>query len=290
MSTLRLSWGGLNRTRQLVQVLAVLFLVAVPVLNWLGVHWLLGTLYSLSIGELDMADPAMALQSILLTGTFWVPLLLAAAIPVALAVAFGRVFCSWICPYNTLLEWLDRVEKRVLRKRWLRRHRRGPGHNPRRALYWGIFGALLIATVVVGLPVLACLSAPGILSSQLSQAILGMGAGLELALVALLLVVEVAIARRVWCTYACPVGATLSLVRTPWTMRVVHDDARCTCPAGAAPCSVACPLGLVPRQGASLAPFCYNCGSCVAACEKARRGALRFGFTRGRDMTPTEVP
>lgn len=289
MTPRRFSYRTLNRTRQLFQLLAVVFLVAIPVLNWLGVHWLLGTLYSLSIGALDIADPAMAIQSVLLTGSVYVPLLLAAALPAVLALAFGRVFCSWVCPYNTLLDWLDRLESRVLRKRWVGKHRRDAGGNPRRVIYWTIFGALLVAALAMGLPVLAYLSAPGILSSQLSQGILGMGVGLELALVALLLAAEVAIARRLWCTYACPVGAALSLFRVPWTLHVAHDEARCTCPAGAAPCSVACPLGLVPREAGSLAPSCYNCGSCVAACEKSRRGALSFSFTRDNNRKPTEV-
>lgn len=289
MKRIRFSYRSLNRARQLFQVLALLFLVAVPVLNWLGVHWLLGTLYSLSIGALDIADPAMALQSILLTGSFYIPLLLAAALPVVLALAFGRVFCSWVCPYNSLMDWLDRAEGKLFRKRWLRGHRRDPGGNPRRAIYWAVFGALLLAMLVVGVPLLAYLSAPGILSSALSQGILGMGVGLELALVALLVVAELAIARRVWCKYACPVGATLSLARVPWTLHVAHDSERCTCPAGAAPCSIACPLGLVPREAGRLAPYCYNCGSCVAACEKTRRGALSFSFSRDENMKPVEV-
>jgi ferredoxin-type protein NapH len=289
VSAVPISYRALNRTRTGVQVLAVAFLVAVPVLNWLGVHWLLGTLYSLSIGGLDIADPAMALQSFLLTRSVYVPLLLAVVIPVGIALAFGRVFCSWICPYNTIHDWLDRIERRVLRGRWLRRHRRVAGRNPRRAVYWAVFATLLIVTALVGLPVLAYLSAPGILSSQLSRAILGPGVGPELALVAALMGLEVVIARRVWCTYACPVGATLALFRTPRTLRVIHHEARCTCPAGASPCTVACPLGLVPRRDETLAPYCYTCGACVAACEKTRRGALSFGFVPERHMTPTEV-
>ncbi|MFW6330308.1 MAG: 4Fe-4S binding protein [Gemmatimonadota bacterium] len=283
------SYRRLNTARKAFQVLAVAFLVAVPILNWLGVHWLLGTLYSLSIGELDIADPAMALQTVLLTGTFWVPLLLAAAIPVLLALVFGRVFCSWICPYNTLIEWMDGLEKRVFRSRWLKKRRRPAEGNPRRAIYWTIFGGLLLATLLAGLPLLAWLSAPGILSSQLSQGILGMGLGLELVLVLGLLVLEVAIARRFWCKYACPVGATLALARAPWTLHVAHDDERCGCPRGAEACHIACPLGLQPRAAESLAPYCYNCGSCVAACEKTRRGALRFSFARESNPTRTEV-
>lgn len=101
---------------------------------------------------------------------------------------------------------------------------------------------------------------------------------MEMALVAGLVVGELAIARRLWCKYACPVGATLSLFRSPKTMRVVRDAERCGCKPGAEACRVACPLGLVPLH-TGLAPYCYNCGSCIASCEKARQGALRFSFS-----------
>lgn len=274
----RLSWGALERARKVFQAAAVAFVVAVPLLNWLGVHWILGTLYSISVGELDIADPAMALQVALLTRSIYLPLLVAALLPVALALLFGRVFCSWICPHNTLLDWADTVHRRLARSRWLRRHRRPAGANPPSKAYWATYATLLVVAVATGVPLLAWLSPPGVLSSQVSQAVLGMGVGGELALVAGLLAVEAWIARRVWCKYACPVGATLSLLRMPRTLRVVHDPSRCACPAGAEPCHVACPLGLVPRQADTLPPFCYNCGSCVAACEKTRRGALRLAF------------
>jgi ferredoxin-type protein NapH len=272
-----LSYRNLDRIRKGFQVFAVLFLVAVPVLNWMGVHLVVGTLYAISIGALDIADPMMALQATLLTREVFIPLLLAAAIPVLLALVFGRVFCSWMCPFNTIQEWLDSAKERLFKRRWLKSRRRPARPNPRPALYWGIYAGLVAVTLLVGLPLMAWLSAPGILSSQISHAVFGMGVGLELALVGGLVVGEFALARRVWCKYACPVGATLSLCRTPWTLQVVRDAEKCTCKSGSEACQIVCPLGLTPLAG-GLAPSCYNCGSCIAACEKMRRGALSFGF------------
>jgi ferredoxin-type protein NapH len=272
-----LSYRRLDRIRKGFQLFAVLFLVAVPVLNWMGVRWVVGTLYSISIGGLDIADPMMALQATLLTREVFVPLLLAAAIPVLLALVFGRVFCSWMCPFNTIQEWLDSARRRLFKSRWLKSRRRRAPRNPRPVVYWSIFAGLLAAALLAGLPLLAWLSAPGILSTQVSHAVFGMGLGMELALVAGLVVGEFALARRVWCKYACPVGATLSLCRTPWTLRVVRDAEKCQCKTGGEACQIVCPLGLTPLAG-GLAPSCFNCGSCIAACEKMRRGALSFGF------------
>lgn len=275
----------LNRIRSGVQIFSLLFLVAVPVLNWLGVHWVLGTLYSISIGELDIADPVMALQTILLTEQLYVPLLLAAAVPMVLALIFGRVFCSWMCPQNTFSEWIERVRKRFFRARWMQAHRTVAEHNPHPVWYWSIFAALLLITLVAGLPLLSYLSAPGIISSQIAQAILGMGIGLELGLVALILFVETVFARRIWCKYLCPVGAMLALFQTKRTLHLKHNEAHCTCKHDIEPCHLVCPLGLVSKLE-HVYPYCYNCGLCVGACEKTGKGALTLGFGE----TSTEAP
>jgi ferredoxin-type protein NapH len=267
----------LNRARRVAQVAMLAVLVAIPLLSAAGIHWLIGTLYALSIGPLDIADPAMALQTLLLTRSVYLPLLLAAALPVALALVLGRVFCSWLCPYNTLAEWADGLQRRFFRKRWARLRRRAPAANPRPAVYWGIFGGLLVLTLLAGLPLLAFLSAPGILSSQLSQAMLGAGVGLELALVGGVLAAEIAVARRFWCKYACPVGATLALCHTRWTLRIRREPAACACRVGGEACRAVCPLGLAPTAG-EVHPYCFNCGACLAACEKVRNHALTFAF------------
>jgi ferredoxin-type protein NapH len=271
------SYVRLQNARRAMQLLVVLLLVAVPLLNLAGIHWVVGSLYSISIFELDIADPAMALQTTLLTRELYGPLLLAAAVPAALALVFGRVFCSWMCPYGTLVELGGWVRSKLpLRRRGATRHTAVPS-NPRPFIYWTVFAVLLITVLAAGLPLLSYLSAPGILSSQLSQGILGFGFGIELALVGGLLLAEVALARRYWCKYACPVGAGLSLFRGRRTMRVVRQAERCGCKPGGEACRAVCPLGLAPKEGDAY-PYCFNCGQCLKACEKMRRSALSFGF------------
>jgi polyferredoxin len=158
--------------------------------------------------------------------------------------------------------------------------RAGVPANPRPFIYWTIFAGLVLVTLVAGLPLLSYLSAPGILSSQLSQGILGLGLGIELALVGGLVIAEVALAKRYWCKYACPVGAGLSLFRGSRTMRVVREAERCGCKPGGEACRSVCPLGLSPKDG-DIYPYCFNCGTCLKACEKMRRSALGFGFGPG---------
>ncbi len=278
----------LNTARKAVQILSVLFLIAVPVLNWMGIHAILGTLYSISIGELDIVDPAMAFQTILLTREVYGPLLVAILVPIGLALVFGRVFCSWICPHNTISEWLDALHLRLSKKRWREAHPARVQVNPHPVYTWGLLGVLALLMMVLGFPLLSYLSMPGIISSQISQAILGMGIGLELGLVVLVLVIEFVLFRRVWCAFLCPVGAVLSMFRTRYTLRVHHDAARCDCRQGSEPCHYLCPLDLAPKH-AHLYPNCFNCGICVAMCEKLGKRALTFALGTNTEANDGET-
>ena len=273
-----MTYRTLDRLRKATQLATFGFLLLLPILLLRDITWILGSFYSLSIGELQIADPMMALQSVLTSGRLHVPLLLAAAVPATLALVLGRVFCSWACPQNTLSEWIEAAEKRLFRKRWQRHVQRPIEHNPRPVLYWGIFAGLVLLTLVAGFPLLGTLSMPGIISTQISQGFLGFGLGIELLLVAGILAVEIAVGRRLWCKYVCPVGACLSLFRAGKTLHLHHDPELCHCRGSVKPCHMACPLGLSPRK-AGLYPFCFNCGRCARVCEKTGSRSLTLCFS-----------
>ncbi len=273
----------LNHLRQVAQILSIIFFLAIPILNGWGIHAILGTLYSLSIGGLDIADPVMVLQTILLTKEIYLPLLLAGLLPIVIALIFGRVFCSWICPQNTISEWIDTLEKKMFPKRWRRVHHFKRGNNPSAIWYWLILSLFIVLAPILGFPLLSYLSAPGIITSTISQGILGMGTGLEIAIVLLIFIVEAALLRRWWCKYVCPVGAFLALFRGRKTLRLSYDHARCDCKPGTAPCYSVCPLHLAPKETERIYPYCFNCGLCVAFCERTGGAlTLQLGETKNR--------
>lgn len=274
----------LQRYRRLTQALAVAVLVAIPVLNLLGIHWLLGSLYSISIGELTITDPLMVLQTVLLTKSVGIGLLVAIVLPVVIALLFGRVFCSWLCPHNTIAEWLDALEWRLWRRRWVQRHRQAAPGNPPRWRIWLAFSGLLLLVVIFAFPLLTYLSSPGIISTQVARLIAGWGVGLELGLVGLVLVGEWLIGRRYWCSQLCPVGMCLGLFHTRKSLQVRHDPAACRCKSGSQPCHYICPLQLSPKSD-NLYPACFNCGLCIGVCEKTGNFSLSFAFAPASPAT-----
>ncbi|MBL1211821.1 MAG: 4Fe-4S binding protein [Ignavibacteriae bacterium] len=267
----------LNKYRKAMQVFSLLFLIAVPILILLDIRYIIGNLYSISIWEIDIVDPSMVIQTIILSKEFYIPLIIAAIIPIALALIFGRVFCSWMCPYNTLLELLElRSIKRIQRK--LFKRKKSKNKNPRTYIYWTIFSVIIISTLLIGLPIFTWFSMPGIISSEIFAAIIGLGIGIDLLIFGIIFLSEVVLGNRYWCKYVCPVGASLSLFRTKYTMKITYNESVCDCAAYAEPCAGNCPLNLRPKEK-MLYPYCFNCGRCIKVCEQTGNQALTFAFT-----------
>lgn len=261
----------LTSIRRIVQVCLLLLLFVVPLLNQHGITFLNGTLYSFAIGPLWITDPAIGLQTLFTTRALDLTLLLSLLLPVALALACGRVFCGWLCPQNFISEMADAVAGRLKIRRVLH-------PAPTATVRFVMLGSILLFAAVVGLPLVSLLSAPGILSVQAARLVLEKTLGAELALVGCIVMVELFLVRRAWCNFFCPVGTVLGFFRVRRTMKVAfseEDGRHCTrCHA----CAQACQLGLDPVAG-GLYPQCHNCGACIEACKiDSNRKPLFFQF------------
>jgi ferredoxin-type protein NapH len=202
--------------------------------------------------------------------------LILALIPVIIAFAAGKVFCSWICPYNLIAEWADRLRRRIRPSSV-----RTQNSNPRTWIYWGILAGIIVIVILTGIPLITFISMPGLISAQTSDLILAGELGIELALVPAVLIIEVFVLERFWCRFACPVGSTLAIFRTPRTLSVSYEGKKCQfqCSGSASRsvCNEACPVQLNPKRS-GLYPYCYNCGACIEACQTHGGSALQFRF------------
>ncbi len=269
---------SLPRWRRRVQVATLAALFVIPILNILKIHFIKGTFYSLDVGDLSLADPLAVFQAAFAARMISGHMLVSLAVPLLVLALFGRVWCSWFCPYYLLVDWLMALRRR-LGLRELRRPfspRRVRGTVKVRLLFFS--GAVLLAGVA-GIPLLNLISAPGIISSQMLVLLKFGYLTFEAAFIAALLIGELFIAHRFWCRFFCPSGTCLSLLRPGSGMRVAPAGGRCT-DCGA--CTAACPMELDPRYD-GLNQLCHNCGACIAACPENRHGdTLRFLFGPSR--------
>ena len=270
-------YNKLNFYRKTVQIFSLAFLVAVPILVVNEIYSIIGTLYSITIFSIDIVDPAMALQTTLLTREFIEVLIVGIIIPIVLAGIFGKVFCSWMCPFNTLSEYWQKLTSKFFRKRYRKIKLQVKDENPNPVIFWSILISFFVVSIILDFPLITFLSAPGIISSEISHFIMGMGLGLELLFVLLIIFLEGIIFKRYWCKYVCPVGGVLSIFRFRKTLQLHYNPEVCSCATNSEPCSLSCPLDLSPKSK-NLYPYCFNCGECIKICEKTGSGALSFSF------------
>jgi ferredoxin-type protein NapH len=259
--------------RRCVQAAFLCLLVAVPWLVNHGITFISGTLYSMSIGPLDMTDPLSGFQVILLTFSLTSSLLLSMAVPILFTLIFGRIFCGWLCPQNLFSELADMASKKIIRKRLF-------SAAPSPLSRYIVLVLVLAGCFAVGYPLANLISAPGIISVQIGNLVAAGTIGAEAALIGIILLGEMFILRRFWCNHVCTVGTFLGFFRTGKTLRVSFSEAEHQC-IRCDECVSACQLGLNPMAG-KIYPQCHVCGDCIAACETATDKANPLSYTFSR--------
>jgi MauM/NapG family ferredoxin protein len=306
-----LSARAWRRLRQVVQILALLsFLLLFVYANAQRPQHFWADLFS-------RLDPLLMLTATL-AGRALVGGLVLAGATLLLTLLFGRVWCGWLCPLGTCLEWLRprRAPRKIPSERW------------RAAKYLLLFAILLAATLGNQTPVL--LDPITILNRTLATAawpalryavVQGeaflyqfspLWGPLDLIhsalvqplfqevqpvfapafLMALLFLGLVALnwwAERFWCRYLCPLGGLLGLLSRLSLVRREVSDACVDC----ARCTHQCPTGTIdPRDGYRSDPAeCIVCFDCLVDCRREGIGFRwqlpRWRPARRREYDPT---
>jgi ferredoxin-type protein NapH len=238
--------------------------------------------WSIQIGSISMTDPLAGAESILSSKHLVPVLLFSLLIPVIATVLLGRVFCSWICPMNILLEFTDKL-RNVLRFLEIRPHNVHFSH----AIKYVLLATGLGLSVVMSLPVLGYVYPPAIIGREVHDLAFGIFDRIEtghpgfwiggLTWMSLIIMgialFEVTVSRRWWCRYICPGGALYSLMGRARVIRVRRAADACTL---CGDCVVACPMGLVPMHDLT-GVECDNCGLCISSCND---DALGYALSR----------
>ncbi|MBC8423310.1 4Fe-4S binding protein [bacterium] len=256
----------IGRWRSASQTAALGLLLVTPLLNYRDITCVQGWFQSLAIGSLWLVSPLEGLECILVAHTLYGPLLVGMVLPVLSAALLGTVFCSWICPVNTLQVWSDR-----LLAPWLARHRRDR-HVPR-TLQWYVLALELLLALVLGTPLFVFLSPPGLVGRELMMLVFFRTLAVEGALLLVILGLNL-FTRRFFCRAFCPLRGLLALLGARRRLVVARVD---EVGPGCRHCDEACPLGLAPSTGEGASVHCWNCGRCVDACSD---GGLKLIWRR----------
>jgi len=252
--------------------LTLLFINLLFVLSYqLDIQLLEGALTASRFMGFHMADLNSALQVMLAFKELLLNLIIGTTTILVMWILLGgRAFCSWVCPYHLLAEWVEALHIWLARRKLIKDH---PLHRGTRSVLYLIFALLALVT---GYTVFETISPTGIVSRALIY-----GPGVAMIWVGVLLLIELLYSRRLWCRYICPIGITYGIVGTVSPLRVSFHMKDC---AHEGDCRKAC---LVPHvldvtikgravdTAVDIGADCTRCGLCVDMCPT---DSLRFEY------------
>lgn len=189
----------------------------------------------------------------------------------ALSVAFGPVFCGWICPMGTVQEWVSRLGRRLF----------GSRHNTfvppsidrfLRYLRYIVLVWVVYATAATGTLVFEAWDPYYTMFNLWSDELVWSGVAVLTIVLVLSLFVE-----RPFCKYACPFGALLGITNLFRIFGIRRNAATCI---NCSRCDAVCPMNIpVSTSGTVRDHQCISCMKCTSeqACPVSQTVELRFG-------------
>lgn len=237
--------------RRITQV-SVVALIASPLF---GMTFFQGNLAAADLFGVPLADPLAFLQALIGAKVF-VLSYLGSALMVATFyfILGGRSFCGWICPVGLITELGDKLRSRL---------GSGEATMPLTVNRYSL-GLVLMVVAVTGVPLFEVFSPISIVNRAIIFA-----SFMPLLVLASILLVEIAVARRVWCRSLCPLGGFYSILARFSPVRIGFIESRCThCDDCLRVCPVEEVLAPSLKRGTRqvISGDCNRCLACVDSC------------------------
>ncbi|HER63426.1 MAG TPA: 4Fe-4S binding protein, partial [Desulfobacteraceae bacterium] len=229
-----------------------------------------GDTWNFEINGFRLAHPLSFFDTWLSARLIYLPLLVAALIPLGLTILLGRIFCSWLCPVGFLLE-LNMKVRRTLARLGI------SGNYPLKDFRYFILFSCLVFAFIFAVPVLSVVDPPHTLGREMMNifthhTISFIGAALLFAI----LFMDSIVASRACCSKLCPSGGGLALLGKYRVLRINMIREKCIMCGS---CDESCPYELAPMGLAGDGNFawtkCDNCGLCRDSCPT---GAIEYAY------------
>ncbi|MHC1787808.1 MAG: 4Fe-4S binding protein [Christensenellales bacterium] len=253
--------------RGVIQWAMFVFVAALAVIKYLKEAGVVIPLPEISLHAVCPFGGVVTVYEFLTTGGLVPKLHTAALVLMALGLVvaffFGPLFCGYFCPLGTLQEWIGKLGKRLLGKKYGRLIPPAVD-RPLRYLRYGVLAMVVYQTAAAAKLVFV--------EVDPYYALFNFFTG-EVAWTTILVLVVTMIlsffVERPWCKYLCPYGALLGLFNLIRVFPIRRQEATCI---SCKKCDAACPMQIKVSAGKAVRNHqCISCHECLsgAACPVA---------------------
>ena len=241
-----------HRLRKSIHVICVLIFIALPLLNIMRFDIPRQRFYFFG-AELWINE----------FGIIFLSLMFCLFLIVAMAMIYGRMYCSYLCPQMIFSEASVTLED--ILKRWVNKRFIDLAVGTRSAISKGLFyAALLISSVFLAFIFISYFVEPGDLAHRLAHLDIKTAGGIAGAVTSLLTLLDFAFLRQRFCTTVCPYGYLQGILADKNTLLIDYRDETKVC-IKCLKCVRVCPMDIDIRNSAHQIE-CTHCGECIDAC------------------------
>jgi len=193
------------------------------------------------------------------------------------AFIFRKGFCSWVCPFGLLSEYLSKVHYLIFKQEvrlplWLDRILRSIKYFLAGFFIWSIFFKMPLEAIK------GFINSPYNILADIKMFKFFTQISMTAFLVIMGLILLSVLIRNFWCRYLCPYGAILGVLSFLSLGRIKFTQSHCL---DCGKCEKACPGLINIRQGkSSFSTECSTCLQCVNVCPG--EGALKYSFLKNK--------
>ncbi|WP_066497484.1 4Fe-4S binding protein [Abyssisolibacter fermentans] len=173
-----------------------------------------------------------------------------------LAILFGPVVCSYMCPLGSIQEWLGKLGKKIFKNKYNNIMPKKIDRVLRYMRYFVLIFTVYLTTESLKLVFLEVDPYYALFNFWSSEATIG---GIIVLVVTLLLSL---IIERPWCKYVCPFGALIGLSNFISIFKIKRNKSTCI---GCKKCDKVCPMNIeVSKKEVIKDHQCIRCGECTS--------------------------